>query len=366
MSAQQIDVAIIGAGIAGLLAATALREQGYRVVVVDKGRGVGGRMATRRVGDHPFDHGTQYFTVTDPRFGQWVERWVAAGTVRPWFNELQTAEGPAAGATVQPRYVALPSMTGLPKALAQTLTAQGVEIRTSWRVSRLALDCDGWTIWGENLAAIEPGGFESIEARALLVTSPLPQTLELFHNSDIELEKAQADELASVDYAPCWSLMILANRDGLTLPDSLATALQEPGGAKGLNAGEPVGWIADNSRKLGLSDKERVALTIQAGPQWSRDHLEDSPESVRDALLGHSGITLAEGALLDWQAHRWRYSFPSNPLGDTPTLRLTGLPPCWLAGDAFGPRGKVETAALSGLSAAEQLALLVPLPHTVA
>ncbi|MEZ5225442.1 MAG: FAD-dependent oxidoreductase [Acidimicrobiales bacterium] len=41
---------IIGAGLAGLVAARRLSESGRRVIVVDKGRSVGGRLATRRLG----------------------------------------------------------------------------------------------------------------------------------------------------------------------------------------------------------------------------------------------------------------------------------------------------------------------------
>ena len=51
------DVLIIGAGLAGLSAANELQLAGYRVLVVDKGRGLGGRLAGRRIGGATFiDH----------------------------------------------------------------------------------------------------------------------------------------------------------------------------------------------------------------------------------------------------------------------------------------------------------------------
>ena len=45
-----MDVLIIGGGMAGLTAASELQGAGCRVLVLDKGRGVGGRLASRRIG----------------------------------------------------------------------------------------------------------------------------------------------------------------------------------------------------------------------------------------------------------------------------------------------------------------------------
>ena len=44
-------VAVIGAGVSGLLAARTLTDHGLAVTVFDKGRGPGGRMAARLITD---------------------------------------------------------------------------------------------------------------------------------------------------------------------------------------------------------------------------------------------------------------------------------------------------------------------------
>ena len=75
---------IIGAGMAGLLAGTFLQENGIDVTVLDKGRGVGGRMATRRLGEGRADHGAQFFTVRSEVFASWVDDWLTAGVVLEW------------------------------------------------------------------------------------------------------------------------------------------------------------------------------------------------------------------------------------------------------------------------------------------
>ena len=43
-----IDIVVIGAGMAGIACARALRAAGLPVRLIDKRRGIGGRMATRR------------------------------------------------------------------------------------------------------------------------------------------------------------------------------------------------------------------------------------------------------------------------------------------------------------------------------
>ena len=80
-------VAIVGAGLAGLMAGRTLAEAGHEVVLLDKGRSPGGRLATRRIGAATLDHGAQFFTVRSEAF---------AARVRPM-------GGGRAGARVVPR-----------------------------------------------------------------------------------------------------------------------------------------------------------------------------------------------------------------------------------------------------------------------
>ena len=68
------DVLVIGAGMTGIACARQLQVAGLDVVLLDKGRGIGGRMATRRVelGGQTirFDHGAQYITARSADFKQ--------------------------------------------------------------------------------------------------------------------------------------------------------------------------------------------------------------------------------------------------------------------------------------------------------
>jgi hypothetical protein len=76
---RNADVLVIGAGMAGLSAATALQKAGFKPLILDKGKQLGGRMANRRVGGATFDHGAQFVTARDPRFAALLEEAEIAG-----------------------------------------------------------------------------------------------------------------------------------------------------------------------------------------------------------------------------------------------------------------------------------------------
>ena len=63
------------------MTATTLRQRGDErsIFIVDKGRSVGGRLATRRIGPGRADHGAQFFTVRSDKFQGYVDRWQKVG-----------------------------------------------------------------------------------------------------------------------------------------------------------------------------------------------------------------------------------------------------------------------------------------------
>ncbi|NJL49588.1 MAG: FAD-dependent oxidoreductase [Leptolyngbyaceae cyanobacterium SM2_5_2] len=78
------DVVVVGAGLSGLTAAQALRQAGYGVLVLDKSRGVGGRVATRRVGEVPVDHGCRFVQPAPGPNSTLMADGLAAGGLQPW------------------------------------------------------------------------------------------------------------------------------------------------------------------------------------------------------------------------------------------------------------------------------------------
>jgi renalase len=112
---QGFEVLVIGAGVAGLACARRLAAGGARVVVVDKGRGPGGRLSTRRVatalGEVGFDHGAQFLTARDPDFSALTRDWLARGLLAPWNGVVRlAADGTNAPLSGDPLLVGVPGM----------------------------------------------------------------------------------------------------------------------------------------------------------------------------------------------------------------------------------------------------------------
>ena len=315
---------VIGAGLSGLIVAQQIQAAGLSVTVLDKGRGVGGRMATRRIGGGVVDHGAQFFTVRDDRFRQLVTQWQSDGVVVEWTRGFADAEGNW-NQDGYPRYRGSTGMTALPQYLAQGLT-----ICTSNRVTSVEQRANQWQIMTE--------AGDMLHADALVMTAPVPQALDLLAKVTLPADVQSA--LTSIEYHPC--IAVLAVLDS-------APAIPRPGGVQ--IDGEPIRWLADNTQK-GISPDEQT-ITIHGAPQFSRDHWDMDRTAAGEWLLKAATRWLGAAKVKEFQVHGWRYSQPVEVHQD-PCLWIAGPPPIVFAGDAFaGPR--VEGAVLSGLAAADAL-----------
>src|SRR5918995_1611893 len=125
MAKQQRNIAVIGAGIAGLACARTLAQAGHKVTVLEKGDAPGGRMASCATPYRSFDHGAQYFTVRDARFEKALS--VSAGLGKPWSaNAVRVLDphGRVAEAALPSReshWVGVPAMDSIPRDWAEPL-----------------------------------------------------------------------------------------------------------------------------------------------------------------------------------------------------------------------------------------------------
>jgi renalase len=325
------SVIIVGAGMAGLIAANRLQDAGWDVTLLDKGRGVGGRMSTRRFGGASFDHGAQFFTVRDGRFQQYVDAWMGSGTVVEWAQGFPNAQGESSSGQ-HPRYRGASGMTSAPKALAERVN----NLRTSTEVQQIDLQDGVWTLQAEDKGT---NAVSTYTADALLMTPPAEQTLRLMRSGNVTLPQPVTDALAAIDFNPSFAVMALLDRP---------SAMPEPGGM--FMPGEPIRWIADNQLK-GIS--EAPAVTIHSGPEFTRAHYDDDRDAVAKLLIEAARPQLGDAQIVDYQVQRWKYSQPTAMHPDK-TLFTAQPAPVAFAGDAFDG-ARVEGAAVSGMAAADRL-----------
>jgi renalase len=314
---------VVGAGMAGLTAAHRLSGV-TEVVILDKGRGVGGRLATRRIGDATIDHGAQFITTHTSEFAELVERLVGEHVVAPWFRGRVGPDG-VNDSDGHTRFRGSVSMNAIAKSLAI-----GLDVRTASQVAALRQNGESWEV------ALVDGS--ELVADAVIATSPVPQTIALLQNGEVTLAAKDEAALEAIEYDPC--LAFMAVLDG---PSGLA----EPGAINPVDG--PIDWVADNYLK-GISAVP--AVTIHATPEFSRAQWDASDEVITEALLDAAQLesSVISGSI---QIQRWRYARPSVEHPER-FLQLSGVPPFVCAGDAFGG-AKVEGAALSGAAAAEAI-----------
>jgi len=321
---------IIGAGIAGLISARRLQKQGWQVTLLEKSKGYGGRLATRRIGEAVFDHGAQAFTVHSIFFRSLTEQMQDEGLVKDWCRGFLNADRQLS-LDGYLRFYAVQGMSSLAKYVGREL-----DIRLHEKVLGLRSVSGRWQVMCES-------GLQ-LEADAVILTPPLPQALQLVKKIDnLGLTPEIWERLHAVKYDPC--LAVMAVLDG-------PSGLPEPGGLASTDPMSPIKWIADNRQK-GISSQE--AVTIHGTAHFSRSHWKTEREAAGQKLWQAAQGTYIQANALELQTHGWRYAQVTNPL-ESNSLMLNQSPPLLLAGDAFGSlQHPIEGAALSGLDAAQKL-----------
>lgn len=319
---------IVGAGLAGLMAAQVLARRGERPLLVETEDRVGGRLATRSLSTGQGDLGAQFFTVREEAFRRWVDGWRAAGLAFEWGRGWSDGSLGVTSPDGHPRYAIRGGMAAL-----ATYLAEGLNVRLGVRVAGLAASDEGWR-------AIDAMGYVYYADRVVL-TPPVPLARALLEAGGVRLQRGDRAALDAITYAPTLAALFRV-RGAVMLPEP--GAVQRPGAL--------IRWIADNRRK-GISPDATV-ITVHAGESLSRRLWGASDDDALDALAEGLDPFLANDAwIVESHLARWSYARPVQTHGER-CLRLKGLPPLALASDAFGgPR--MEGAALSGLAAADAL-----------
>ena len=310
------DLLVLGSGIAGLAAARLAQNDGKSVLVIDKGRRLGGRVSSRRQDGFVFNHGAQFVTAKGTEFVDLLDMAKAAGNIKDW----QVSDDKI----VQ---IGTPSMRDLPKFMATELM-----IRQQTEITKI-------THHGGHIGFFDKDDLVAT-GRQAIITAPAAQTGKLLAGIYPEL----AATAGPVSYDPCWTIMLgLEDDHGLG-----TTPLRDE--AAGIALGVPEMTRSNQQSGLGAP-----ALTIQATGQWSQQHLQDSPQMVIEILCqiwqNLTGKPLNN--ISTATAHRWLYAKVTTAApSDAPRLsndRKLAIAGDWLS----GPR--VEQAFDSGQQAYRHL-----------
>lgn len=304
-----MDVTIVGAGMAGLACGRRLADAGVRVTILDKGRGIGGRVATRRVGSLQFDHGAQHVAAGEEGLRKVLRGLAQDGVVAPW---------PEGGDDAH--LVGVPGMSALPKALGA-----GLELRLSTQIISMAPLEHGWSLRNEEA---------ELHASHVVLAIPAPQALALLGG-----DNPLAVRVAAVRFDPCLTLLAaIAGSSDFTHTSAV----------------EPLTWIARDNSKPGRPRHDVSTFIAQAGLTFSQQHLEKDLDAIAEEMLPL--FCEAIGAPRDHvtyaAAHRWRYAHVARPLGEAFLVSPDGR--LYLGGDWCLGSG-VEAAWQSGSAIADDL-----------
>jgi renalase len=290
-----VTVIVVGAGIAGLACARELVDAGIPARVVERGRVVGGRLASKRFDDRYADIGAAYITADDPSFQGRLDSWRVAGLARPWTDTFSVDTSGRRDTTTGPVRWSAPG--GL-RSLAEDL-ARELDVTLEHEVRALP------------------------EADAVVLAMPGPQ----------------AERIAAVGVPQEWSPVLVAV---LTFRERVWPDFH----GMFVNEHPVLATVCDDGDRRG--DGAPVLVAHSTG-DFARPRLGDP-------LAAAGELETAVRKLLDLpnaesvRVHRWTFAQPL-PGGDELFHRQGDL---YVCGDAFG-KPRVQTAWLSGRAVAHDI-----------
>jgi predicted NAD/FAD-dependent oxidoreductase len=306
---ESMQIAVIGAGISGLVCARKLAVAGHRVVVIEKSRSLGGRCATRKFGEHLVDTGAQYFTLRDEGIRREIEQ-LAGG-------QLKKIEKPilSDGQIYRPGEERFYLANGNNR--LGSLLAEGLEVRKECEVGRVVQEGKRWKVLGE-------------EYDLVVSSAPWPQTAALF-GLDPGIVLFEPNLTMLLEYSVLWDGSCYAKIDS--------------------SGREPLAWVACENEKAGRIQNGKSVFVVQTSIDYSREKLESKPEvwmeDLQSRLEEEWGLDVGlRGAVF---GHRWRYARRSGDA--TPPRMGTGL---YVCGDSVSD-SRIESVWRNGEETAGQV-----------
>jgi renalase len=272
------DALIVGAGLSGLTLADRLSGQGRPFLILEKSGGVGGRVATRRDDSYFYDHGAQFYKISDQHKLPYDSQWEKAGLVSCWFTD----EG-------VDRKISPTGLTSIAKSLAQEKPIVLKEEVSSLRVEEnvVKVGCLNGTVY---------------RARKVYITAPVPQAISLLNKSEF----AVPDAIKKIEYASAliglFELQNLTNENLFRYEERISDSL------------------FSISRQNSKFKANPLTYTVVMNSNWSREHFNLENDLLLDLIENlflnylHDRYMNEKFHVVKKQLKKWRFSHPLNPL----------------------------------------------------
>ncbi len=332
-----MKIAVIGAGVAGLTAGRILAGSGHEVVVFEKSRGYGGRLATRYAGTDnatKVDHGLPYMELSSPDIEPLIDEMVEAGILAPWQGPFVHMNSKGEISDVKPskkRYIAPEGMNQVGKKLARM-----VDVRTETKVSGVTHIGEDRTKKRSWMLNFPTGLTENFDA--VIIATPSKQAYAILNTTIDEVQTLKLlREVDDVAYKPSFSLLV--GYGSAETPDWAMMTCEN----------EVIESITNETSKR--NNDSESAFVINTTSEFANKFKDADHEEVEEIILDElTDILGGWSALPEWkQLHFWRYTKAINPL-PSPFMEVVGNDaPIALVG-SYMNGGSVESAYLSGLA----------------
>lgn len=306
-------VIVIGAGLSGVACAQQVRSVGRDVIVLERGRTPGGRMAVREIAGRPVDTGASYFTVSDPTFESVVSGWTDRGLAHRWTDTFDVFDHGVRGdpKVGNHRWAAPLGLCSLVEDLAAGLDVQRHTVESVTN-GQAGLRVDGRPASAVALAMPDP--------QAQRIVEPASPTHSALADAFEPVLALSAGWLART-----WADNFDGSFDGAFV-----------------NGDDHLAWIADDGQRRGDG---AAVLVAHSTPALAAAHL-DAPQDATAQMLATLTSLLGIPDGPQWtHMHRWTFA---RPTGTREATHYLGDDNVGVCGDAWSQRPRVEAAYLSG------------------
>mgnify|MGYP001330789504 CR=1 FL=1 len=295
MNKKIVDVIIIGGGLSGSYLSFKLKKHGYKVLIIEKSKGIGGRMCTKPVGGNLVDYGCQYITPKTDILLSILSNLEQKSVVKRIKIDHKDAFISSYGMNKIPQYLSL-----------------GVPTLTSSFAERLEYKKNYWVTYTP---------FSLYRSRFIVLTMPINQVHMLLKNSNISTH-----ELPNVEFEEFFTATFKGNSNNQK---------------NAFNESKSFPWICNNTLK-GLRNTSDI-FTVNLSSKLSKKYHQIDPKqrtSVFQGLLKENGFKHVSHLSL----HYWKYAYSSkqNNISHTFDENIN----LGICGDSFST-GKVDGAVQS-------------------